>query len=131
MDDRYEVSVGAGVMRGRDGGVLRVPHRWTPEGVTIDATFTGAHLLHLAVAGCVLNDLYREAAALGIELDGARVSAGGGFASDTWQSTGITYSIEITSPAPADRVARLLEVVDEVAEIPSAVRAGTSVRRVV
>ncbi len=30
--------------------------------------FTGGHLLHLAVAGCVYNDLFREAAARGITL---------------------------------------------------------------
>jgi hypothetical protein len=28
-------------------------HRWTPGGVTVEAGFTGGHLLHLAVAGCV------------------------------------------------------------------------------
>jgi hypothetical protein len=59
--------------------------------VTVRADFTGAHLLHLAVAGCVLNDLYREAAGLGVEL---------------------------------------LAVVDRVAEIPRAVRAGAAVGRV-
>jgi len=50
-----------------------------PEGVTVEADFTGGHLLHLATAGCILNDLYREAAKLGIQLVGVRVSAAGGF----------------------------------------------------
>jgi hypothetical protein len=45
--------------------------------VTVEADFTGAHLLHLAAAGCVLNDVYREAAALGIGVDEARVVAAG------------------------------------------------------
>jgi uncharacterized OsmC-like protein len=96
----------------------------------VEADFTGGHLLHLAVAGCVLNDLYREAEALGIELDGARVTAAGGFDPATWQSTGVGYSVEVSSGAPADQLARLLEVVDRVAEIPRAVRAGAAVRRV-
>jgi hypothetical protein len=33
-------------------------------GVTVDAGFTGGHLLHLAAVGYVLDDLYREAATL-------------------------------------------------------------------
>ena len=63
MDNRFEVAVGAGTMMSASGAVVRFPHRWTPGGVTVEADFTGAHLLHLAAAGCVLNDVYREAAA--------------------------------------------------------------------
>jgi uncharacterized OsmC-like protein len=96
----------------------------------VEADFTGAHLLHLAAAGCVLNDVYREAAALGVELGGVRVTATGGFDTETWQSTGIGYRVEVSSDAPAADVARLLDVVDEVAEIPQAIRAGAIVRRV-
>jgi uncharacterized OsmC-like protein len=106
------------------------PHRWTPGGVTVEADFTGGHLLHLAVVGCVLNDLYWEAAALGIELTGARVSAAGGFDPATWRSTDIDYSVEVSSDAPADQLAHLLDLVDQVAEIPQAIRAGATVRRV-
>ena len=88
MDDRFEVTVGAGTMMADSGVAARFPHRWTPGGVTVEAEFTGGHLLHLAAAGCVLNDLYREAATLGIELTGARVTAAGGFDTATWRSTG-------------------------------------------
>ena len=87
-------------------------------------------MLHLAAAGCVLNDVYREAARLGIEVTGVRVTAAGGFDTATWQSTGIGYSVEVSSDAPAGELAQLLDVVDEVAEIPHAIRAGAVVRRV-
>jgi hypothetical protein len=70
MDNRFVVRVGAGTMMAESGAATRFPHRWTADGVTVEADFTGAHLLHLAAAGRVLNDLYREAAALGIELKG-------------------------------------------------------------
>ena len=130
MDDRYAVVVAAGVLRSSSDGAVRFPHRWTSDGVTVDGAFTGAHLLHVAIAGCVLNDLYREAAGAGIDLHGARVSAEGGFDTDTWTSTGISYSVEISSDAPDDRLAALLATVDEVAEIPRALRAGTTVRRI-
>jgi len=130
MDNRFEVKVSAGTMMSPSAAVARFPHRWTPGGVTVETDFTGGHLLHLAAAGCVLNDVYREAATLGIELRGVRVTAAGGFDTVTWQSTGIDYSIEVSSDAPADRLAHLLEVVDRVAEIPRAIRAGATVRRV-
>ena len=130
MDNRFGVTVGAGTLMADDGAAVRFPHRWTPGGVTVEADFTGGHLFNLAAAGCVLNDLYREAAALGIELTGARVTAAGGFDPATWQSTGIDYSVEVSSDAPADQLARLLDVVDQVAEIPRAIRAGATVRRV-
>jgi uncharacterized OsmC-like protein len=130
MEDRFEVTVGAGTMMSRSGAAICFPHRWTPDGVTVEADFTGAHLLHLAAAGCVLNDVYRQAAALGIGVDGVRVTAAGGFEASTWQSTGIGYSVEVSADASADQLAQLLEVVDRVAEIPQAIRAGGPVRRV-
>jgi len=130
MGDRFEVTVGAGTLMSASGSAVRFPHRWTPGGVTVDAGFTGGHLLHLAAAGCVLNDVYREAAALGIELAGVRVTAAGGFDTQTWQSTGIGYAVEVSSDAPAGQLAHLLQVVDQVAEIPQAIRAGATVRRI-
>ena len=129
MDNRFEIAVAAGTMRSHSGRAVSFPHRWTPEGVTVEADFTGGHLLHLAAAGCVLNDVYREAAALGIEVKAVHVCAAGGFDTGTWKSTGVSYSVDISSNAPAGELAHLLEVVDEVAEIPRALRAGAPVRR--
>jgi uncharacterized OsmC-like protein len=129
MDNRFEVAVGSGTLMS-DSAAVRFPHRWTPEGVAVEADFTGGHLLHLAAAGCVLNDVYREAERLGIDVNGVRVTAAGGFDTASWQSTGIGYSVEVSSNASADELAHLLEVVDEVAEIPRAIRAGAIVRRV-
>lgn len=95
----------------------------------MEAEFTGAHLLHLAAAGCVLNDVYREAGRLGVPLHGVRVTASGGFSTDTWTSTGIGYMVEVESPAATEDVAVLLDAVDAVAEIPKAIRAGARVDR--
>jgi uncharacterized OsmC-like protein len=127
--DQFSVVAGAGSRRSELAGAVRLAHRWTAEGVTVEADFTGAHLLHLAIAGCVLNDIYREAENLGIRIDGVRVRASGSFDSDTWASTGIVYGVEVDSPASADELARLLDRVDEVAEIPRAIRAGATVQR--
>jgi uncharacterized OsmC-like protein len=130
MGNRFEVTVGAGTMMSPSSTAVRFPHPWTDGGVTIEADFTGGHVLHLSVAGCVVNDVYREAAALGIDVKGVRVTAAGGFDTATWQSTGIDYSVEVSSDAPADRLAHLLAVVDQVAEIPQAIRTGAPVRRI-
>jgi uncharacterized OsmC-like protein len=129
MGDRFEVVVAAGNLRSDSDAAFHFPHRWTEQGVTVEAGFTGAHLLHLSVAGCVLNDLYREAANLGIQVDGVQVLASGGF-DDRWASTGITYRVEVSSSAPDEDIARVIAVVDDVAEIPRAMRAGAAVRRI-
>ena len=128
-DHEYEVTVGAGSLRSSSPTTTALPHRWTPEGVTVETQFTGAHLWHLAVAGCVLNDVYRESAAFGVHLDGVRVRAWGSFDTATWSSTGIRYAVEVDSPSSSDDVARLVDAVDRVAEIPRAVRAGAPVQR--
>jgi uncharacterized OsmC-like protein len=128
VSESFTVTVAAGSLRSPDEQSWSLPHRWSEEGVTVSASFTGAHLLHVAAAGCVLNDVYREAASLGTPVDGVRVTATGAF-DETWASTGITYAVELDSPADAATLDRLLAVVDEVAEVPKALRAGTTVSR--
>jgi uncharacterized OsmC-like protein len=129
MDD-IKVVVGAGTLRSSTADAVSFPHRWTAEGVTVDAAFTGAHLLHLAVAGCVLNDVYRESENRGLVVRGVRVSASGTFTTETWQSTGISYTVEVDTTALTADVEALLQLVDSVAEIPKSIRAGAKVDRV-
>jgi hypothetical protein len=58
------------------------------------------------------------------------ITADGAFEVDTWRSTGITYEVELDSPAESDALGRLLDVVDRVAEIPKSLRVGAPVNRV-
>lgn len=122
----YGVRAGAGTLRSGEGVAL--PHAWTDAGVLAAPASNGGQVLHLAVALCVLNDTYREAARLGVPLAGVAVTADGGF-DDAWRSTGIHYGVELDTSGDPDQVARLHEVVDEAAEIPRALRAGADVRR--
>jgi hypothetical protein len=122
----FGVRATAGSLRDEDGVVL--PHTWTEAGVVAGPASNGAQVLHLSVALCVLNDTFREGARLGIPVDGVAVEADGGF-DDAWGSTGIEYAVTVDSPASADDVERLIAVVDEVAEIPRALRAGAPVTR--
>lgn len=129
MAGDYAVSVAAGSLRGSLRADATFPHKWTTEGVVVETAFTGAHLFHLAAAACVLNDLYREAAMSGLQLQGVRVDADGDFDPQTWQSNGVTYRVELDSSAGKADLDDLLRIVDEVAEIPRAMRAGVKVGR--
>ncbi|QIK76136.1 OsmC family protein [Nocardioides piscis] len=120
------VRVTAGTLRADEGVVLH--HLWTDGGVVASPAGNGAQLLHLSVALCVLNDTYREAEKLGIEVSGVAVEADGGF-DDEWRSTGIAYSVTLDSRASAEDLVRLGAAVDEVAEVPRTIRAGAAVER--
>jgi hypothetical protein len=129
MADDFPVRLSAGSLLATDAEGWLVPHVWTEQGVRVEAAPNGAGVLHVAVALCVLNDLFREGQALGVPVSGVRVGARGDFDTETWVSLGVTYSVEVDSPASGDEVAALVARVDEVAEIPRVLRAGLSVER--
>ena len=89
--------------------------------------FNGGELLHLAVAGCVSNDLFREAAARGITLTRVAVTVDGGFDGQPAVSTGISYAVEVAGQASETDLAALVTHVDTIAEIPGSLRMGTPV----
>ncbi len=90
--------------------------------------FNGGQLLNLAVAACISNDLFREAARAGIELRRVRVTAASEYGGRPTVSGPIDYQVEVDGEASAERLAELVHLVDRVAEIPSSLRAGTEVR---
>ena len=92
-----------------------------------DLGFNGAELLHLAVAGCVSNDLFREARTLGVRLTRVAITARGELSGNPPASGGIGYSVEVWGDAPASALRELVARVDAIAEIPSSLRRGTAV----
>jgi hypothetical protein len=62
------VSATAGTIRASAGVMLQ--HQWTEEGVVVSPAVKGAHVLHLSVALCVLNDTHRDAEGFGVEVEG-------------------------------------------------------------
>ena len=122
----HGVRATAGSLKAADG--VRLDHAWTDDGVVASPVTNGAQVLHLSVALCVLNDAYREAQRLGLEIDGVAVEADGSF-DDDWHSTGIEYAVVLDTRGSQDEVRRLHAAVDEVAEIPRAIRAGARVTR--
>jgi hypothetical protein len=128
MAEPFRVRATAGSLRGDPADGFALPHAWSEAGVVVEGAGTGGHVLHASVALCVLNDLYREADRLGLALAGVAVVAEGGF-DEVWTSTGVSYDVELDAELSGDDRATLLGVVDQVAEIPRALRAGVPVVR--
>ena len=89
--------------------------------------FSGGQLLHLAVAGCISNDLFREASRLGITLSRVRVEVEGEFDGDPAVSSGIRYQVSVDGDRPRAELDHLVALVDRIAEIPNSLRRGTAV----
>src|SRR5690242_16565372 len=62
--------------------------------------FNGGQLLYAAIAGCYSNDLYREAATLGIELTRVAIAVDGNFRARGEPSQPILVDLEVAGDAP-------------------------------
>ena len=90
--------------------------------------FNGGQLLYLSIAACWSNDLYREAATMGIELDSVEITVDGDFPARGSGSTPISVEVVVRSAAPEDRVRELIREVERVAEIPRAIHDATPIQ---
>ncbi len=106
---------------------LLVDHHLAGRAAIDIEMMSGGHLLHLAIAGCLFNDILRQAPVRGISIDHLAVSADGGF--DGHGSTGVRYEIVVHSRADRTEVERLVADMEADATIPAALRSGTSVER--
>ena len=89
--------------------------------------FNGGQLFYLSIAACLSNDLYREAATMGIELDRVEVTVDGDFPARGSGSTPIAVDLLVRSAAPEARIRELIAEVERVAEIPRAIREGPTI----
>ena len=124
----FAVTASAGTLRRGAGSGWTVPHDWTPEGVVVDGQGNGAAVLHLSVALCVLNDTFREGAALEVPCRGPRPRRRrlrqGELGVHRHRLRGGDRLVGV-----GRRGRKVLDRVDEVAEIPRVLRAGMSVER--
>lgn len=116
---RHEVIVSTGGSE----QTLAVPAKASGQGSAVN----GGEFLMLALATCYCNDLYREAARLGIPVESVEVEASATFPGIGLAATGIAYRATVSSPAAPSVIAELLRVTDAVAEIHNTVRAGVPV----
>ena len=91
------------------------------------SSVNGGEFLMLALATCFCNDIYREAARLGIAVDGVDVEAEADFAGVGLAARNIRYRARVDSPAPRAEVEELLRQTDAVAEVQNTVRSGAVV----
>ena len=89
----------------------------------------GGEFLMLALASCYCNDLYREAARLGLVLTGVEVQASAEFDGIGLAARNIEYRARIASLASPEQIEQLLGETDAVAEVHNTLRAGAAVRR--
>lgn len=131
MSDAYRVDVrsvdGGTTALGWGGSATVVVDRPTEAGGR-GLGFNGGQLLNLAVAGCVSNDLFREAARRGVRLDRVRVVADSDYVGNPATSTTIDHQVELSGDASEEDLADLVRYVDEIAEIPNSIRRGAEVR---
>jgi organic hydroperoxide reductase OsmC/OhrA len=102
---------------------LAVPRRPAGGGSSVN----GGEFLMLALATCYCNDLYREAARLGISVDGVEIEAEAQFPGVGLAASNIKYKATINSPASLAAIAQLLRETDAVAEIHNTIRSGVPV----
>jgi organic hydroperoxide reductase OsmC/OhrA len=89
--------------------------------------FNGGQLLNLAVAACVSNDLYREAARRNLVLTAVGVRVDSDYGGDPAVSSEIVYDVEVEGEASDEELSELLDHVDRIAEIPNSLRSATAV----
>jgi organic hydroperoxide reductase OsmC/OhrA len=103
---------------------LSIPCRQGGFGSSIN----GGEFLMLALATCYCNDLYREAARLGISIESCEVEASADFEGVGLAAKNIQYGARVVSSASAENVSRLLRETDAVAEVHNTLRAGAVVQ---
>ena len=89
--------------------------------------FNGGQLLYAAIAGCYSNDLYREAATLGLRLTRVGIVVDGDFPGRGAPGGPISVDVEVEGDASEAALRELVELVDRIAEIPNSIRGTTPV----
>jgi len=99
-----------------------------PKTAGRDSSVNGGELLFAALATCFCNDLYREAAKRGIEVQDVNFEVRGAFGNPGEPARNITYRVRVDADAPQGTIDDLIRATDTVAEIQNTLRAGCAVR---
>lgn len=102
---------------------LAIPGKAEGRGSSV----SGGELLMLALATCYCNDIYREAARLGIQVDAVEAEAEADFEGIGLAATNIRYRARVESPAPEAEIAELIRQTDSVAEVHNTIRTSAQV----
>jgi uncharacterized OsmC-like protein len=99
-----------------------------PKSVGRGSSINGGELLFAALATCFCNDLYREAAMRGINVQDVKVEVTGTFGNAGEPARDICYRVQVQADAPPATIDDLLRTTDSLAEIQNTLRAGCPVR---
>src|SRR5689334_18110205 len=86
------------------------------------SSINGGELLFLALATCVCNDIYREAAKRNIQVNSVAVEVSGDFGAEGEPGSNIVYSAKVDANISAEEIARLITDTDKVLEIHNTIR---------
>jgi uncharacterized OsmC-like protein len=102
---------------------IDIPSKETGFGSSVN----GGELLCLALATCYCNDLYREAAKIGISVAKVEVDVNAEFGGEGEAAKVITYSVNVVADATDEQIRDLIAQTDKVAEIHNTLRQGLDV----
>ncbi|HSF79984.1 MAG TPA: OsmC family protein [Anaerolineales bacterium] len=102
---------------------ISIPPR--PSGFGSSAN--GGELLFLALATCYCNDIYREAAKRGLQVELVEVEVEGEFGAEGEPARDVTYLAKVKAQANEAEIRDLMSHTDRVAEIQNTLRLGIPV----
>lgn len=100
-----------------------------PKSVGRGSSINGGELLFAALATCFCNDLYREAAKRGIEIQGVEVEVSGTFGNPGEPARDVVYRAHVQADAPQTVIDDLIRATDSLTEIQNTLRSGCAVRQ--
>ncbi|MFT3933765.1 MAG: OsmC family protein [Chitinophagaceae bacterium] len=92
------------------------------------SSINGAELLLLSLATCYCNDIYREAAAMNIEVYEVQVEFTGEFGAAGDPGRNFQYKPIIRSNASPEQLEKLIQHTDGIAEIHKTLRQGLDIK---
>lgn len=98
-----------------------------PKAEGMGSSVNGGELLFLALATCYCNDIYREAAKRGIDVQRVEVEVSGIFGGEGQGAREVRYRASVDAKAPREEVLALMRHTDTVAEIQNTLRSSTPV----
>jgi organic hydroperoxide reductase OsmC/OhrA len=98
-----------------------------PNASGFGSSANGGELLFLALATCFCNDIYREAAKRGIEVERVEVDVDGQFGAEGEPATHVTYQARVVAHAAEAEIRNLMRHTDTLAEIQNTLRVQTPV----
>jgi uncharacterized OsmC-like protein len=119
------VSGGAGRIPTAPASILVRHHRTEQAEIKMDG-LSGGNLLHLALAGCVFNNVLRIAGETGIKVSEVSVVVDGDFTA-AGDSTGIMCKVDIAADAPQETIDALAKEAFDDSTVASVLRRGARV----